>query len=134
MAIMLALPCYSIAQQKGDPPKIKAGTTFRPGNIAPVEIKPEYPGGLSAFYTFVNTNFRLPKVKEDMTVRVFVTFVVEIDGSMSNIVAMRDPGFGLGDEAVRVLKLVKEKWTPGMAGGKPARASFALPITLNIKK
>ena len=134
MAILLALPCYGIAQDKGDPTKAKTGTTFRTDTVAPVDVQPEYPGGLQAFYTFVNKNFKPPKVKENMAVRIMVTFVIETDGSMSNFVVTRDLGFGLGDEAIRVLKLVKEKWTPGMTGGKPARASFALPITFNIKK
>jgi len=134
MVILIALPGAGIAQEKGDSPKVETGTTFGKENIAPVEVQPEYPGGLPAFYKFVNKNFKSPKVKENMAVRIMVTFVVETDGSMSNFVVIRDPGYGLGDEAIRVLKLVKEKWTPGLTGGKPARSSFTLPIIFNIKK
>jgi protein TonB len=68
-----------------------------------------------------------------MTARIIVQFVVEKDGSLTGIKILRDPGYGLGKEAERVLKSVKTKWSPGIQNGKPVRASYNLPITINVK-
>ena len=100
---------------------------------ADVKIKPEFPGGVNAFYGFINKRYRLPKVKDNMTARVYVKFVIEKDGSMSNYEILKDPGYGMADELIRVLKTIKEKWSPGVIDGKPVRVSYNLPLTLNIK-
>ncbi|MNY71524.1 Gram-negative bacterial tonB protein [compost metagenome] len=68
-----------------------------------------------------------------MTAKIYVSFVIEEDGSMSDIKVVRDPGYGLGKEAVRVIKLIKEKWQPETQDGKPVKTSYTLPITINIK-
>ncbi|NDI97873.1 hypothetical protein GWA97_02165 [Flavobacterium sp. LaA7.5] len=90
-------------------------------------------GGMSGFYNYINQNFKIPEIKEDITARIYVSFIVEKDGSMSNIKILRDPGHGLGDEALRVLKTMDKKWIPGEMDGKPVRASYNLPITINIR-
>jgi protein TonB len=64
--------------------------------------------------------------------RILVSFVVEKDGSMTDIQVKRDPGYGLGKEAIRVLKSLKTKWVPGMIGTKPVRTSYSLPITVQM--
>ncbi|MNK14947.1 BlaR1 peptidase M56 [compost metagenome] len=99
----------------------------------PKTTDPEFPGGLEAFYKAINTNFNIPKVDHDMTAKIYVSFVIEEDGSMSDIKVVRDPGYGLGKEAVRVIKLIKEKWQPETQDGKPVKTSYTLPITINIK-
>jgi len=100
---------------------------------AGLQVQPEFPGGIAAFYTYVNKNFRIPELDQDMTARIYVSFVVEKDGSLTAIKVLRDPGYGLGKEAERVLKSLKTKWSPGIQNGKPVRASYNLPITINIK-
>lgn len=102
-------------------------------NTAGLQVQPQYPGGMDAFYKYVNSNFQIPEVDKDMTARVYVSFVIEKDGSMTNIKVLRDPGYGMGKEAIRVLKSMKKKWEPGVQNGKTVRASFNLPITVNIK-
>lgn len=97
-----------------------------------VDIAPQFPGGLQEFYKKVSDKFRTPEVDMARTLKVYVSFVVETDGSLTAIKATRDPGYGLGAEAVRVLKSIKIKWTPGMKGGKPVRTAYNLPITVNI--
>jgi protein TonB len=52
---------------------------------------------------------------------------------MSNIKVLRDPGYGLGKEAIRVLKSLKSKWTPGMIAGQAVRTSYNLPITVKLE-
>lgn len=102
-------------------------------NLAEITKQPEYPGGMGAFYERVSKEFKIPEVDEDMTARIYVSFIVEKDGSMSNIKVLRDPGYGFGDEAMRVLKAINTKWNPGENDGKPVRTSYTLPITMNIK-
>ncbi|MBC8645308.1 energy transducer TonB [Flavobacterium lindanitolerans] len=65
--------------------------------------------------------------------KVFVYFVVEKDGTLTNIKVVRDPGYGLGAEAIRVLKSIKTKWKPGIQNDKPVRTAYNLPITVEIK-
>ncbi|MCW4469413.1 energy transducer TonB [Flavobacterium sp. MFBS3-15] len=98
-----------------------------------LQVKPSYPGGMEAFYKYVGANFRVPEIENMKTIKVYVYFVIEKDGSMSNVKALRDPGHGLGKEAERVLKSMKKKWEPGVQNGKNVRASFSLPITVNIR-
>jgi len=100
---------------------------------AALQVQPEFPGGIGAFLGYVQKNFRIPEVDQDMTARIYVSFVVEKDGTLTDIKVLRDPGYGLGKEAIRVLKSVKTKWSPGIQNGKPVRASYNLPITINIK-
>ncbi|MBY8963766.1 energy transducer TonB [Flavobacterium sp. D11R37] len=102
-------------------------------NSAGLQVQPQYPGGMDEFYNYVNKNFRIPDIDQDMTARIYVSFVVEKDGSMTGIKVLRDPGYGLGKEAERVLKSMKKKWQPGIQNGKPVRASYNLPITINIR-
>lgn len=97
-----------------------------------VETMPEYPGGIDAFREFVAQNYKNPKVSRDIKGNLIVTFVIEPDGSMSNIKVVRDLGFGIGFEAIRVLKLA-DKWTPGTQDGKPVRVNYTLPIIVKIK-
>lgn len=59
-------------------------------------------------------------------------FVIERDGSMTDIQVKRDPGHGLGKEAIRVLKSLKTKWSPGMIDGKAVRTAYNLPITVQM--
>ena len=94
---------------------------------------PEFPGGMSKFYTYVGNNFNRPELDTDRTMRVYVSFVIEKDGSMTDIIVKQDPGYGLGKEAIRVLKSLKTKWTPGMINAKPVRTAYNLPITIKIE-
>ena len=64
--------------------------------------------------------------------KVYVSFVIEKDGSMTDIQVKRDPGYGMGKEAIRVLKSLKTKWSPGMIGSKAVRTAYNLPITVQM--
>ena len=64
---------------------------------------------------------------------MFVTFIIEADGSVSNIKVLRDIGGGCGAEAVRVVKLMP-KWKPGKQHGKAVRTQFNLPIQFVLPK
>jgi hypothetical protein len=94
-----------------------------------LQAQPEFPGGLKALYAFINS--KLEKYPSINNAKVYVSFVVEKDGSLSNIIIVRDPGYGLGKEVERVLKL-SPKWKPGIQNNKPVRCQYYLPITLNL--
>jgi protein TonB len=98
-----------------------------------VDKAPEFPGGLDNFYKMVGKNFAIPEINKQTTVIVYVSFVVETDGSLSDIQVLRDPGYGLGQEAIRVLKNIKTKWNPGIKNGNSVRTSYNLPIKVNIR-
>jgi protein TonB len=97
-------------------------------NTAGIEVKPDFPGGLEKFYKFVGKNFQVPD-EEGLKGKIFVTFVVEKDGSLTDIKVIRDIGYGTGKEAMRVLKSCP-RWNPGEQNGKKVRVLYSLPITI----
>ena len=101
-------------------------------NTAGVTEKPDFPGGMMEFYKFVGNNFKTPE-QPNLKGKVYITFIVEKDGSISNVKNIRDIGYGTGDEAVRVLNL-SPKWIPGKMDGVPVRVMYSLPITIQSGK
>lgn len=97
-----------------------------------VEKMPEYPKGIEEFRKFIAENFRNPKVDKDLKGIVIVQFVVEKDGSLSDIKVLRDLGYGTGKEAIRVLKKSK-KWEAGVQNGKKVRVRYLLPVQVDVK-
>ena len=97
-------------------------------NVAGIEVKPDFPGGLEKFYAFVGKNYQAPE-EEGLKGKVYVTFVVEKDGSLTDIKVVRDIGYGTGKEALRVLNKCP-RWTPGEQNGKKVRCTFSLPINI----
>ncbi len=99
-----------------------------------VENDPEFPGGMEALYKYLAQNIKYPQLARDnnITGRVYVTFVVEKDGSIANPKVLRDIGGGCGQEAIRVVKSMP-KWTPGKQRGKAVRVQFNLPVNFSLK-
>lgn len=97
-------------------------------SLAGIEQKPEFPGGMQKFYDFVGKNYQTPE-EEGLNGKVYVTFVVEKDGSLTDIKVQRDIGYGTGKEAIRVLNKCP-KWIPGEQNGKKVRVLYSLPITI----
>jgi len=99
-------------------------------NSAGIEVKADFPGGIDKFRAFIGKNFQMPEDDDFPGGKVFVTFVVEKDGSLTDIKVVRDAGYGTGKEAVRVVKSCNVKWNPGEQNGKKARMQFLMPINL----
>jgi protein TonB len=99
-----------------------------------VEEDPEFPGGLQALSQFIADNIKYPQLAKEnnITGRVFVSFVVEKDGRVGQVKILRDIGGGCGNEAVRVVKLMP-KWKPGKQRGKPVRTQFNLPVNFDLQ-
>jgi len=98
-----------------------------------VEISPEYPGGEAAFGKFLQKNIRYPTIAKENNIqgKVYIQFVVERDGSLTDIKVLREPGSGTGDEAVRVLK-ISPHWKPGIQNGKPVRVQYTVPVSFSL--
>ena len=75
----------------------------------------------------------MPNTDENLATKIYVSYVIEKDGSMTNIKVLSDPGYGLGNEAVRVLKSITQKWNPGKIDEAVVRTLYNLPITINVK-
>lgn len=103
-----------------------------PATIYELDKKPEFPGGINKFYAFVGNNFEKPELESGQIMKIYVSFVIEKDGSMSDIKVLQDPGFGLGKEAIRVLKSLKTKWTPGIIDNQAVRTAYSLPISVQM--
>lgn len=101
-------------------------------NTAGIEVKPEFPGGMQEFYKYISKNYRVPNVK-DLAGKVFVSFIIEKDGSISEVKVLRDIGHGTGAEAKRVL-LNCPKWIPGEQDGKFVRVLYSLPINITTRR
>jgi protein TonB len=97
-------------------------------NMAGIEVKPEFPGGMAKFLNFVKNNYQAPD-EPGLKGKVFVQFTVEKDGSLTDIKVLRDIGFGTGKEAERVLRK-SPRWTPAEQNGKKVRCSYQLPISI----
>lgn len=96
------------------------------------EKLPQFPGGSSSLMQFLAENLQWPNPEIDVLGTVIVKFVVEIDGSLSNIEAINklEPEFDA--EAVRVTRLMP-KWIPGEQAGKKVRVKFTLPIKFRLQ-
>ena len=100
-----------------------------------VEQMPEFPGGMSALIDFLSSNIKYPEdaIKQNVGGRVMVMFVVETDGSISNVRVARTVFPSLDSEAIRVVKSMP-KWKPGKEKGRVVRVNYTLPVIFSIKK
>ncbi|MEN2400698.1 energy transducer TonB [Flavobacterium sp. MC2016-06] len=98
-------------------------------NTAAVEIKPEFPGEQQALDKFIKENYKNPKDKT-LKGNVYLTFIIEKDGSLSDIKVLRDIGSVTGSEAIRVLK-TSPNWIPGKQNNNVVRTLYSLPISIN---
>ncbi|MCD6180280.1 MAG: energy transducer TonB [Bacteroidales bacterium] len=99
-----------------------------------VENMPEFPGGEAAMYKFIGKNIEYPRMAKESGIsgRVYVTFVVERDGSVTDVKILRGIGGGCDEEAVRVIKKMP-RWSPGKQRGKPVRVQYRMPIKFTLQ-
>ena len=101
-----------------------------PGNRNSIQPA-QFPGGEEAMYDFINRNLQYPEGAGCITGTVVIRFVVEKDGSISNVSIAREIGGGCGKEAARVVKMMP-KWNPGKKNGKEVRSEFILPVKFQL--
>ncbi|RYU86961.1 TonB family protein [Mucilaginibacter terrigena] len=98
-----------------------------------VEQSPRFPGGQAAFAKYLGKNIKYPAEakKNKVEGRSVLTFVVETDGSLTDIKVLRALGSGTDEEAVRVLK-ASPKWVPGIQNGRKVRVQYSVPVTFSL--
>ncbi|MBF1565293.1 MAG: energy transducer TonB [Prevotella salivae] len=98
-----------------------------------VEVMPQFPGGQIAMLKYIMENMKYPEqaMKEGIQGRVAVRFIVEKDGSISDVKPILSVHPLLNKEAVRVVESMP-KWTPGKQNGKPVRVRYNLPVMFKL--
>ena len=96
--------------------------------INEVDVSPSCPGGIDNFYNFFEKNFKKPEVPQ-LIGKLFVSFVVEKDGTLSDVRTIKDVGFGTGIEAERVI-LLSPNWIPAKKDRKAVRVLYTVPIPI----
>jgi protein TonB len=99
-----------------------------------VEQQPEFPGGISEMYKYLGKNIKYPSAasRANVSGKVFMTFVVNTDGSIQDVQVLKGLGFGCDEEATRVVKSMP-KWKPGRQSGRPVRVKYNLPINFQLE-
>lgn len=100
-----------------------------------LEKLPEFPGGMDAWSKFLSKNLRYPEQasNEGVSGRVYMSFIVEKDGKITDIQVLRAAGYGFDEEAKRVLKIAPQ-WKPGIQNGKAVRVRYTIPINFTISE
>jgi len=119
---------------------VKGGSGTDPGpasndpvGVTGLDVMPEPFGGAGAWSKFLQKHLRYPDgaVESRIQGKVWLSFIIEKDGHLSNITVDRGPGYGLDEEALRVLKLAPA-WKPGMQNGQPVRVKYNIPINFQL--
>lgn len=98
-----------------------------------VERQAEFPGGMAAMYKFIQKNLKYPALARRMGIegKVFVIFMVEKDGSVTNVKIHTGINADLDKEAIRIVSMFP-KWKPGMQNGKSVKSQFVLPVPFKL--
>lgn len=104
-------------------------------SLASVDVLPEFPGGQKGWGTYLSQNLKYPEEakKQNITGRVIAQFIVQKDGSLSDLKILRGIGAGCDQETLRVLKN-SPKWIPGTKNGKKVAVSYIMPIVFTMTK
>ncbi len=99
-----------------------------------VESMPEFPNGMKEMYIYLGNNIKYPVMAKESGIqgKVYVTFVVETNGSITDVKVLRGIGGGCDEEAIRVVAAMP-KWKPGKQRGKPVRVQYNLPVRFTLQ-
>ena len=99
-----------------------------------VEQKPEPNGGFNVFYEFVRRNMKYPPMacRSGIEGRVFIEFIVDKDGSLTDLKVIKGIGGGCDEEALRIFGIAP-KWNPGKQRGQPVKVKMVLPILFRLE-
>ncbi|MGB0165476.1 MAG: energy transducer TonB [Luteibaculum sp.] len=99
-----------------------------------VEKMPSFPGGVEKLYQFLGNNIKYPTMAQDAGIQgvVYVTFVVEKDGSVTDAKVLRGIGGGCDEEALRVVRKMP-KWEPGEQRGKKVKVQYNVPVRFTLR-
>ncbi|MEM9339118.1 MAG: energy transducer TonB [Bacteroidota bacterium] len=133
LIVILFIPFLSLAQEVED--QVDSLSTQASEVFTIVEESATFPGGMNGFYRFLAVNIKYPALATMLKVegRVFVQFIVEKDGSISNIQVVKGIGAGCDEEAARVIQLMPN-WIPGKYNGEPVRQKMVQAISFVVAK
>nr|WP_067063559.1 energy transducer TonB [Mucilaginibacter sp. L294] len=125
---------YTIVYKQGDVISGKEFLKVKDIVFEKVEEVPSFPGGDLAFSKYISRYVRYPAIARENNIqgRVIISFVVERDGSLTDIKVVKGIGGGCDEESLRVMSL-SPKWKPGLRDGKPVRVQYSIPITFAIQ-
>jgi TonB family protein len=111
----------------------KADESGQVYDFVSLDAAPSFPGGMNQFYAYVQKSIKYPQEARDKKIqgKVFLSFVVETDGALSDIKVERKLGGGTDEEAVRVLE-ESPKWIPGVQKGQKVRVKYNIPISFTF--
>ena len=98
-----------------------------------LDRQPSFPGGIEKFCQYIVDRFEKPSLETEQKLRIVLSFIIEKNGTLTDIQVLKNPGYGLDKEAIRVLKSLKTKWEPGYKDGKPVRTAYVLPILVKLE-
>jgi len=100
-----------------------------------IDAYPEFEGGMAAWAKFIQRNLRYPYAAQEKEVqgKVFLSFVVEIDGSITDVTLIKGIGAGCDEEAVRVIKK-SPKWKPGQQQNRKVRVRYTMPLSFQLSQ
>lgn len=118
--LLLVLVCFGIS-------------AFAQNKTPYVEVVPEFTGGMPAWTTYLQETIAYPKIAREKNIqgKVQLSFIVETDGSLSEIKVLKGIGGGCDEEAVRVLKN-SPQWKPGIQNGKLVRVLYTMLIIFKL--
>jgi protein TonB len=130
--IFLSVVTFSAFSQSKKPTITDENEDSTVYNSVSIDVRPEFPGGIKMFYKFISSNFNTPEeiVNQKISVKIFVSFIVEKDGTISEIKVIKDTQSELAREVIRVIKAMP-KWNPGELNGNHVRSSYMIPITVD---
>jgi TonB family protein len=99
-----------------------------------IDQMPSYPGGDEALYSFISNNIVYPEVAKRAGVegKIYVQFVIDKDGSVTDVKTQKGIGAGCDEEAVRVVKLMP-KWIPGKNNDEVVKTRISIPVVFSLK-
>jgi periplasmic protein TonB len=132
-ALMLVLSAMAQNSKNPNPPTPKVQAQQKNGVYTVLKSQPGFPGGTKAMSNYLAKNVKYPTVdrENNRQGRAVIQFVVEPDGSLTDVKVLRAPSAAMGEEAVRVFKN-SPKWKPGKVNGKAVRAQFTVPVNFTL--
>ncbi|WP_316843122.1 TonB family protein [Pedobacter psychrodurus] len=112
---------------------IKSENLDKVYDFVSIEKQPEFPGGIAKFYKYLGGSIKYPKMAQENNVqgKVFLSFIVEKGGTLSDVQITRGLGSGTDEEAIRVLK-ESPKWNPGISNGQPVRVKYNINVNFTL--
>lgn len=135
VSILLCMPLLKVDAQSNEQVKQQKELGICQDNSKIFDVEeemPSYPGGMGAMMSFIASNVKFPDGEYCAQGRVIVSFVVEKDGSLSNVKILRSVDTLLDQEAIRIVKSMP-KWKPARQNGKVVRCKYAVPVVFRMQ-